>query len=452
MASPPRQGSAGAFALTAFGLLWASGCTFVSSLDSLTDAGAGGGGTASTGASAPVGVTASSSSTASGGGPSCAANKGNCDGDPANGCEVALEADLDHCGSCGNACGFSANSFPICDDGKCTIGCNAGAGDCDSDIKNGCETATDANDANCGACGRNCQGGACSGGHCSPVVLAKDQSAPYRLAVNSTHVYWTEGAAVKRVQKVGGFVDTIYGGDPNQPFESTWAVVATESDVYWTASNPGTVYRAAPGGQNRVAFASGQDSAAGIAVDSTHVYWVRYTTAAGGGVYRKLITGGSVELVSSDVGGPSALAVDADSVVWVATQGGRVMKADKAAGATPVILKDGVEGPWSVAVHGDFVFVIEDDVEFGRVLRIPKTGGDAVVLADKQRFPFTVAADDSGVYWTSAFDGKVLRCDFDGANQRVVARELNTPEGLALDETTVYFGELLGNTIQKVTK
>ncbi len=86
---------------------------------------------------------------------SCSAGKADCDGNPANGCEVNINTDPLNCGGCGLAC-YVANGTAGCVAGKCTVAaCNAGAADCDGNPANGCEASLKTN-TNCGACGVAC--------------------------------------------------------------------------------------------------------------------------------------------------------------------------------------------------------------------------------------------------------------------------------------------------------
>ncbi|MGE0790524.1 MAG: MopE-related protein [Sandaracinaceae bacterium] len=105
----------------------------------------------------------------------CEPGFGDCDGDPSNGCERALNTVTD-CGSCGVACA-PANATGDCASGTCRIGtCDAGYGDCDADATNGCETSTRTT-TDCGICGRacmpagavgDCSTGTCRIGSCDP--------------------------------------------------------------------------------------------------------------------------------------------------------------------------------------------------------------------------------------------------------------------------------------------
>ncbi len=86
----------------------------------------------------------------------CNAGFADCNGDPADGCEVTLASNTSNCGSCGRACGF-AHASPSCVAGACVLAaCNAGSGNCDGNEANGCETDLTASITNCGRCGAPC--------------------------------------------------------------------------------------------------------------------------------------------------------------------------------------------------------------------------------------------------------------------------------------------------------
>lgn len=85
----------------------------------------------------------------------CAAGFDDCDKNPANGCEAALNT-TDHCGMCGLKCA-PTNAVGTCATGTCAIAsCNAGFGNCDGSAGNGCETNLKTNTSHCNACGNVC--------------------------------------------------------------------------------------------------------------------------------------------------------------------------------------------------------------------------------------------------------------------------------------------------------
>ncbi|MDP3275118.1 MAG: hypothetical protein Q8Q09_07965, partial [Deltaproteobacteria bacterium] len=98
----------------------------------------------------------------------CATGFGDCDGSAANGCEVNVRTtDVNNCGGCGLRCSF-ANAASSCAMGACAMGaCNAGFADCDGNPANGCEVNVTSDNGNCGVCGTACAAGrVCSAGTC----------------------------------------------------------------------------------------------------------------------------------------------------------------------------------------------------------------------------------------------------------------------------------------------
>jgi hypothetical protein len=88
---------------------------------------------------------------------SCDPGFGDCDSDPADGCEIDELIDVDHCGGCANACPAVAHGTRGCSAGTCDVAsCDANFGDCDHSVGNGCEIDERTNVDNCGACGHAC--------------------------------------------------------------------------------------------------------------------------------------------------------------------------------------------------------------------------------------------------------------------------------------------------------
>jgi hypothetical protein len=105
-------------------------------------------------------------------GVACPMGLGDCDGNAANGCEVDLRNNPDHCGGCGMACLRAPNIMRACRSMRCdALRCSTGFADCNNDPADGCEVNTQSSINNCGACGRVCPRdggvvGICMGGSC----------------------------------------------------------------------------------------------------------------------------------------------------------------------------------------------------------------------------------------------------------------------------------------------
>jgi hypothetical protein len=84
---------------------------------------------------------------------SCEAPYADCDKVASNGCETDTSSNDTNCGACGGACSPNHASGK-CAGGKCAIAsCNGGFGDCDKNPANGCEVDLSSDPSNCGACG-----------------------------------------------------------------------------------------------------------------------------------------------------------------------------------------------------------------------------------------------------------------------------------------------------------
>ena len=115
----------------------------------------------------------------------CATGFGDCDADPANGCESGTTDSVTNCGACGRAC-VLPHATATCAASACAIGtCAPGFADCDGVAANGCEVNTQADNGNCGTCGTSCPAGqVCSGGTCgttcaAPLAACTGVSAAY---------------------------------------------------------------------------------------------------------------------------------------------------------------------------------------------------------------------------------------------------------------------------------
>lgn len=83
----------------------------------------------------------------------------NCDSNPATGCESTPATDPANCSTCGLVCPNRPNATPSCVGGSCSFTCNPGFVDCNAIATDGCEVSsagfpTDPN--NCGGCGNVC--------------------------------------------------------------------------------------------------------------------------------------------------------------------------------------------------------------------------------------------------------------------------------------------------------
>lgn len=150
-----------------------------------------------------------------------------------------------------------------------------------------------------------------SGG--APSVLAMRQRNPESIAVDATHVYWTNsgGSAgavggVMRVPKHGGAPQLVARADDAVP--STYpspGLAIDANNVYWTSTKSGRVMAVAKTGGATRELSHETSGPLAIATDGTFVYWTNPWTRT---VRRSPTGGGAVETVVESTMAPWALA------------------------------------------------------------------------------------------------------------------------------------------------
>jgi hypothetical protein len=261
---------------------------------------------------------------------------------------------------------------------------------------------TDTDHDNCGACGRNCREGECQDGECqaSNLVSVPPTSMPPAIALDASALYWTSGATISSyhlttrakatiatvegpVQHLvvrDGFIyfvqqscpDTCLrrvavapGSLPDPPlFELghwVYGFLATATEIYWfDKSNGGSVLRwpiAMSQSPHPDVVASNQGEPTGLAVDDQYVYWGSRRT--GDGIIKRARLDGTSPVPEHLVVGLKAvdsIAVDGQNVYWTDPVTHTVEMAPKRAGAEATVLATMAINPTAIAVHGTDVY------------------------------------------------------------------------------------------------
>ncbi len=270
--------------------------------------------------------------------------------------------------------------------------------------------------------------------------LATIATPALRIALDATHVYWTDTVALKRVPKSGGAVEEI-----TRPVAAHFAIDETKAyfyqavdhntgsshyvtyPLYWLPKTGGTavllrdnsvgtpghlaldamqVYRAveysrsvesvAKGtGQLTTLLATGID-AARLARSGFYLY---FTTWLPGGVWRIPADGGKAEMLA--MGDHSQdIAVDAEHVYWATYLARRSIRSVPIDGGPVAILVKPDGDPRGLALDDRHIYWAEP--ELGKVWRTPKSGGTSVPIVTGVASPTDVAVDDRCVYFAAA--------------------------------------------------
>jgi hypothetical protein len=275
-------------------------------------------------------------------------------------------------------------------------------------------------------------------------IIARDQDGAFAIAVDATHVYWTNynGATVMRMPKAGGTpqmlasgfggtaiaVDgsTVYAVAAHNLYSlpttgGTPAMLATATapaglpfpylalNAGWVVFGGGTALRAVPraaGSAAGVPLPCPQCTVEGFALDATHVYY-SIVYALNRGTYRWAFGAGGPEQLSTANG--RSLALDDTHAYLGNVTEPSIVRLPKATGASPetVVASAGAVG--QLAVAGGYVYWTTGDSEQGSIARAPTGGGATQVVVSGTGVPWHIALDDSFVYWTDQVHNQVGR-------------------------------------------
>lgn len=274
-------------------------------------------------------------------------------------------------------------------------------------------------------------------------VIARDQMGPFGIALDATHVYWTNlnGGGVFRMPKAGGAPETLATG-------AAAAIGVHEGYVYWTGSNHSLHRRPVAGGTSQELSrlpTAGSQVTAFLALTSRYAVW-------GGGVqigYISLDGSGMRYLapLPCNACGATNLTADEAHIYW-----SRPSEIARAA--------FGSMRPERVAIGGGLGLVVDGaNVYWGthgarEIQRAPLAGGTAATVAAGAGYPEHLARDATHVYWTEGSRSALVRRAplAGGAAQVVAVAAVGAPWRLAVDDTHVYWTDSMGGTLGRAPK
>lgn len=284
------------------------------------------------------------------------------------------------------------------------------------------------------------------------IYAAPVQSAPQQIAMDATNIYWTEIAypltttsgSVKSKTIAGGAETTLATG-LNAPF----GIAVDTTHVYFTEEGGGNVKKVPIGGGATVTLASVLNNPQYIAVDASNVYFTEFGTWNAGfgvqnndGTIKKIsIGGGATVALASALDGPKAIAIDATSIYWVevanSVSGAGSVKSVPIAGGVVTSLASGLSGSQYIAMDAGSVYYWQ---EYGTLAKVGKADGTLTVMATGMSGMPPIAVDTTNIYWAdTSFGTPLMKTPKNGGNVTVVATGVASPKSMIVDATNIYW-------------
>ena len=323
---------------------------------------------------------------------------------------------------------------------------SSGGGDASGDGPTTCVADLQTDKANCGRCGHDCLGGACTKGKCEAVTLTV-ATEPLGITVVGDTVFFTEyfDDAVWKVKTDG----TGAAAHTNGVLGHAWGITDDGANLYVAARGPsdGGVYKCPIADCKDAALKKLTDESS---IDIQHRAGVLYFTGFNVQDVFKIGVDGSGKASMTSSSSPFHVAVD-DAHVYFTNNTNSLLRIPIGGGAQEPVGPQGGSRAGGVFVDGTRVYWSDPFDSKAAPLRskAKSLAGGVVDYANPDYNTVGIVADATWVYWTNAgsapgtsTDGSVLAKCVDGTGDVVeLAKGLVNPIGIAQDAKAIYFTE-----------
>jgi Low-density lipoprotein receptor repeat class B len=221
------------------------------------------------------------------------------------------------------------------------------------------------------------------------------------------------------------------------------------NNVYFTTYGDNTVMSVPKAGGTLMPIATGVQLPSIIAVSGTTLYWTNWTD---GTVTSAAVTGGTVTTLVSGLNAPFGLTVDSTNVYFAENGNGVVGLVPLNAGPAVdagifTILTSGPSNLVNVGVNATQAFLTNASGSVGSVQLMGDGGIEQLSMGQS---PWGLAIDATNVYFGDQNAGAVGRMPLGGGAVTLLATSQDTPRGVAVDASFVYWAERGGGHIRKV--
>lgn len=288
-------------------------------------------------------------------------------------------------------------------------------------------------------------------------TVVTGEAAPRGIAVTSRSVVWaSSGDKLVRRLGFGETTPRTIGTLKGLPID----VLADGDDVYvhmpgYNCNDPGAVERLREDGSGQKTFVSECQVVPRLGLDPASVLYVATDETSNGTVSKVVIAakdpGTSPTTLPEARNKPSAIVGDGTRIYWVRENTKTIMSAPKTSDASLVqLFATSPSKPVDLALDADTVYWI---AEAGEVLAGPKSspGATPIVIATGEGSPTRIATSGGYVYWTATGTGLVRRARkprVGGGEVETIAKDLNQPFGIAVASDAVWVTTRSGSIVR----
>jgi hypothetical protein len=354
-----------------------------------------------------------------------------------------VSSDPESCGACGRRCPPVKNGIPACAAGVCGSTCNTGFGECDADPASGCETELRTSAEHCGACGHACRSGGCRAGLCTPETVAQVSNYSENVLTDGESLWFVDEAQeLWRVPKGATAASPVTASLGRIDGVNAYARLAVDDTFVFALTEETAILRVSKEPEPQVEpIEVGEPLGWLLASGGSDLFFL----AQSGAVRAVPKSGGETREILA--GTPNASLLDADDTSVYVVESyprGRVLRAPKSGSGPVSVLYERTSPIQRATTSPTDVFVVTDA---GHIVRIPKGGGKVTTLATEQ-IAYVLTADDEAVYWIDEVTRTARRCRVAGCagQPEILGTDVGGASALAVLDKGLYM--LAGNVVR----